>query len=119
MNEINLNNCIRGQKLKSKHGKIFFYMGKSGGQTFPHLLVDEKDNFVTRTDDGHVYSNPNSRMESDHDIVEIFPVTCSLDKKEAQILKLKKDLARLKKRYAALKSDYKNLYNDFITKTKI
>jgi hypothetical protein len=82
---INLNDCSPGDILISKGGAKFRYVGKDPGaaplymraalQTYPHLLLDldvygETDgdpSYVTRLDDGRVYTDPS--YDSQFDIV--------------------------------------------------
>lgn len=71
---INLNNCKSGDKLLSKHGEILTYIEKSTDprdERFPHIVRYSDGSRGSRTDDGFVYSRPESRLDSDHDIVEI------------------------------------------------
>lgn len=82
-NPIDLRTCVPGQKLRSKHGAILTYVGLSvmaHEQKWPHRVKYPneapfgKDSYGFRTHDGFVMANPNKRLESDHDIVEILPL---------------------------------------------
>lgn len=81
-NPIDLRTCVPGQKLKSKHGLILIYVGKSEPYVdtrFPHKVqyperISNRPYFGTRTHDGFVMASPGARLESDHDIVEILPI---------------------------------------------
>lgn len=81
-NPIDLNACRPGQKLKSKHGLILTYVRKNDDASssfFPHIVKYPNkapygpNSMGSRTDDGYVMSNPGSRLDTDHDIVEILP----------------------------------------------
>jgi hypothetical protein len=79
MNNINLNECVPGQKLRSRHGLILTYVVKDGRRgPWPHVVKyppspELGDNsFGTRTDNGEVFIN--KPLQSDHDIVEILPL---------------------------------------------
>lgn len=70
---IDLNTCVAGQKLKSKHGLILTYVGKlPAGNYFDHEVKYPDDSQGTRTNDGFVFRK--NRMDADHDIVEILPL---------------------------------------------
>jgi hypothetical protein len=74
---VNLNECVAGQKLRGKHGLILTYVGvnrSAGNSRFPHEVKYPNGSHGTRTDDGFVYSNLACRMEIDEDIVEILPL---------------------------------------------
>lgn len=80
-----MNQCKPGDFVISKLGALFEYVGKwpqdqenipkfmhSTLETFPHLLKVpySQKNYVTRTDEGFVYSN--KRLPEDHDIVGFY-----------------------------------------------
>lgn len=68
---VDLRNCIKGDKLISKHGKSFTYVGKlEAGNYYDHEISDdETGGRCTRTHNGQVFRN--KRLPEDHDIVEI------------------------------------------------
>ena len=71
---INLNDCEPGDKLISKHGEVLTYIEKSEDPRdarFPHIVKYSDGSRGSRTDDGFVYSRPESRLDADHDITEI------------------------------------------------
>lgn len=75
---IDLRTCKPGDKLRSKHGLILTYIGLDESRPlWPHRVKypDEppfgRQSEGSRTHDGFVMSNPNKRLESDHDIVEV------------------------------------------------
>lgn len=71
--KIDLNTCVKGQKLKSKHGLILTYVGKLPPENYYQHKVKYPDgSFGTRTDDGMVFKN--KPLPEDHDIVEILPL---------------------------------------------
>jgi hypothetical protein len=66
---VDLNTCVPGQRLLSKHGWILTYVGKANlGR---HTVKYPDGVLASRTDDGYVSSMPEDRREQDHDIVEI------------------------------------------------
>jgi hypothetical protein len=67
---IDLRECVRGQKLLSKHGMILTYVGPLAETDYYDHEVRYPDGARgTRTHDGLTYRF--SRLETDHDIVEI------------------------------------------------
>lgn len=68
---IDLRSCKKGDKLISKHGRSFTYVGPlPQGDYYDHEITDdETGGRCTRTHDGHVFRN--KRLPEDHDIVEI------------------------------------------------
>ena len=84
MSSIDLRTCKPGDKLKSKHGLILTYVRpttpEDGSRAYYDHIVKYPDqppfgpkSEGTRTHDGFTFRNPASRLESDHDIVEIIP----------------------------------------------
>ena len=75
MNNVNLNKCIVGDILISKHGIHLKYCGlceyEWAGDWYPHKVQYPDGSYGTRTDDGHVYKKPKNRMPEDHDIVNV------------------------------------------------
>ena len=71
---INLNTCVKGQKLKSSHNIILTYVGKNDSIIFPHIVEYSDGSKGSRTNDGYVFSNPAVRRFEDNDIVEILPI---------------------------------------------
>lgn len=78
--KINLNTCVKGQKLKSKQGKILTYLGKTGDLHYPHKVQYPSGEEGTRTDDGYVFIL--NQLQGDEDIVEILPLETPEPKKE-------------------------------------
>lgn len=72
--DIDLRKCVRGQKLKSKHGLILIYIRPLFGEAFDHEIQYPNGAMGTRIHDGHTYRNPEKRRPEDHDIVEILPL---------------------------------------------
>lgn len=77
---IDLNTCVKGQKLKSKHGLILTYIGKlpeghyyDHEVEYPSIPPYGSNSKGTRTNDGFVFRK--NRAPEDHDIVEILPLT--------------------------------------------
>lgn len=69
---IDLRECKRGDKLRSVHGEILTYIGPlPEDDYYDHRVQYSNGSYGSRIHDGHVYRNPKSRMECDHDIVEI------------------------------------------------
>jgi len=72
---VDLSTCKKGDILISKHGKRLKYICKLNRETdyYDHLIAYEDSNLGngTRTNDGYVMRNPQSRLETDEDIVEI------------------------------------------------
>lgn len=80
---INLNKCVIGQKLVSKHGMVLTYLGKNKGnhtKLWPHMVKYPDGGTGSRTTDGFVYTNPKSRLPADHDIVTIIPLDAASPK---------------------------------------
>lgn len=72
MDTIDLNTCIAGQKLRSKHGLILTYVRKlPAGSFYEHEVKYPDGSLGTRMSDGFVFKRPGARMPEDHDIVEI------------------------------------------------
>lgn len=73
--EIDLNTCKEGGILISKHGAKLTYVKKLNPDVdyYDHEVKyeDKMRGRGTRTNDGFVMRNEGSRLESDHDIVEI------------------------------------------------
>ncbi len=76
MNTVDLNTCVPGQKLRSRHGEILTYVKKLDPERdyYDHMVKYANGSGGTRTNDGFVYRNADKRLASDHDIVEILPV---------------------------------------------
>ena len=76
MTNIDLRNCVPGQKLRSKHGWILTYVRPldASEDYYDHMVMYHDGAFGTRIHDGHTYRNPDKRLEADHDIVEILPM---------------------------------------------
>lgn len=73
---IDLRTCKPGQKLKSKHGLILTYVAHETDSNYPwkHRVRYPDGGIGSRTDDGFVMNHPASRLDADHDIVEILPM---------------------------------------------
>ena len=75
---INLNECVEGQMLRSRHGEILTYVRKLSKENhyehFEHLIRHSSGNWGFRTDDGFVFKNEKNRLPTDDDIVEILPL---------------------------------------------
>lgn len=80
MIKIDLNTCVQGQKLKSKHGKILTYLGRSGHPHYPHKIQYPSGGEGIRTDDGYIFMF--NRLQGDQDIIEILPLEMPNQKKE-------------------------------------
>lgn len=76
MTTIDLSKCVPNQKLRSKHGWILTYVKPLDASVdyYDHLVKYHDGTFGTRINDGHTYRKPSSRLECDHDIVEILPI---------------------------------------------
>ena len=75
---VDLRTCIPGQELRSIHGAILVYVKALNAPGCPPHHYDHEVRYPnggrgTRTDDGFTYRNPNKRIPTDHDIVEILP----------------------------------------------
>lgn len=72
---IDLNTCKEGDILISKHGLRLKYVKKLDPEYsyYDHKVAYEDETLGegTRTNDGYVMRNVGSRLETDHDIVEI------------------------------------------------
>ena len=67
---IDLRNCKKGDKLKTRHGNILTYVGEAREDDCYDHIVEYSDGFCgTRTHDGHVFRE--IRMTIDEDVVEI------------------------------------------------
>lgn len=73
--KIDLNTCKKGDILISKHGAKLTYVRRLNPETdyYDHEVKYEDKNLGngTRTNDGFVMRNEGSRLETDHNIVEI------------------------------------------------
>ena len=72
---IDLRKCKIGDRLESKHGLEFIYLGPNTmceNSRYPHVVQYPGGSLGTRTDDGFVYSNPEKRLPEDHDIIGVF-----------------------------------------------
>ena len=75
MTNIDLRNCVPGQKLRSKHGWILTYVKPlAEGEYYDHEVKYHDGSVGTRIHDGHTYRKISSRLDADHDIVEILPM---------------------------------------------
>lgn len=71
---IDLNICRPGQKLRSSQGEILTYVGRLPKHSYyQHLVRYANGSEGSRMNDGFVYKNPEKRLPTDHDIVEILP----------------------------------------------
>jgi hypothetical protein len=83
MSKINLNRCLPGQKLRTVHGTIVTYMGRSlPGRWYPHEVKFDNGSYGSRSDDGQVFLK--AKLPTDEDIAEILPYqtlnsTCRFD----------------------------------------
>ena len=69
---VDLNTCVPGQKLRSVHGDVLTYVQKlPPGSYYEHEVAYPNGSKGTRMSDGFTYKNPNKRLPTDHDIVEI------------------------------------------------
>ena len=69
---VDLNTCVPGQKLRTKHGTILTYIRKSDVNDFyDHIIMYPNGSSGSRTNDGFVYRTPSTRLPEDEDIVEI------------------------------------------------
>ncbi len=66
---IDLNTCKPGQKLRSVHGIILTYLGKTGYPDYPHRVEYPNGGVGSRTDNGVVYFR--KPLPTDHNIIEI------------------------------------------------
>jgi hypothetical protein len=75
INKIDLSKCVKGQKLRSKLGMILVYIRPLPAESYyDHEVMYPNGSLGTRMNDGFVYKNPDQRLPSDHDIVEILPL---------------------------------------------
>ena len=69
---VDLTRCKPGDKLRSKHGMILTYVKRlPEGSYYDHMIQYPDGSFGTRTNEGFTYRNISSRLETDHDVVEI------------------------------------------------
>lgn len=69
---VDLSTCEEGDILVSKHGLELTYVSALPKEEYyDHLVKYPNGSFGTRLHDGHTYKNPDRRLETDHDIVEI------------------------------------------------
>ena len=74
-NTVNLNECVSGQKLLTKHGTILTYIERlPEDHYYDHKIQYPGGGYGTRTNDGFVYRTPVSRLPTDEDIIEILPL---------------------------------------------
>lgn len=67
---IDLRECVKGQKLLSKHGMVLTYVGPlPDNDYYDHEVRYPGGGRGSRTHDGLTFKS--NRMDSDHDIVEI------------------------------------------------
>jgi hypothetical protein len=76
MSNIDLRNCVHGQKLRSSQGWILTYDHPLDAKVdyYDHKVIYPDGTYGTRTHSGHVYRKPEKRLPEDHDIVEILPM---------------------------------------------
>ena len=70
---IDLRNCKKGDKLLTKHSTILEYVEALDPEIhyYSHRIKYPNGSDGTRVDSGHVFKNPESRLDSDEDVVEI------------------------------------------------
>lgn len=71
---VDLRDCQKGDLLISKHGMVITYVEPlPEDDYYDHKIMypQEFGQFGTRIHDGHVYRNPRSRVDQDHDIIAI------------------------------------------------
>jgi hypothetical protein len=68
--KVDMNKCRKGTRMLSNKGRIFAYVRRDTDLVFPHLIMNEDGNIVSRTDEGWVYRN--NPLPGDEDIVYIF-----------------------------------------------
>jgi hypothetical protein len=73
---VDLRTCKPGDKLRSKHGMVLEYIGRtkyndSYSSAYPHDVRYPDGSRGTRTNNGQVFCV--NRLPEDHDIVEIIP----------------------------------------------
>jgi hypothetical protein len=69
--ELDLRKAKPGDKLLSKHGIILTYIKPLPEEHLYDHEVAYIEGKGQRTNSGHVYKNPSSRLETDHDIIAI------------------------------------------------
>lgn len=71
-NHVDLNTCVYGDTLISKHGwKLTYIKRLPESDYYDHLVEYSNGSKGTRMNDGCVYKRVSCRLESDHDIVSI------------------------------------------------
>lgn len=70
---IDLRNCVKGDKLLTKHGTILEYVESLDSKIYyySHIIKYPNGSFGIRVDSGHVLKDPEKRLESDEDVIEI------------------------------------------------
>lgn len=68
---VDLKQCKKGDKLLTKQGEILIYDKYIEEDFYPHKIIYPNGSFGSRIDSGHVMKNPEKRLETDRDIIEI------------------------------------------------
>lgn len=72
---VDLRNCVKGDKLISKHGMVLEYVGVTPtGHYYDHFVQYPDGSKGSRTNDGSTYRNLSARLETDHDIVKVVKI---------------------------------------------
>ena len=68
---INLNDCVKEQKLRLHGGKIVSYVTREPSRSYPHEVITEDGDCLSYTDEGIHHT---SGYRSDLNVVEILPL---------------------------------------------
>ena len=68
---INLNTCVKGQKLLLRNGKVVTYVQDDWSEYYPHETRTESEDCLSYTDEGSYHSDGTI---SGFDVVEILPL---------------------------------------------
>ena len=86
---VNLKNCQKGDLLVLKDGQLAQYIEHKPEEYFPHEIeyYNEYKSRGTRCDDGTVFKN--NKLDTDFDVVLIFPAEMNTKKFRNKLLKNK------------------------------
>ena len=68
---LNLNTCVKGQKLRLYDGQIAGYVSRGESRSYPHEVRTENGDYLSYTDEGNYHT---SGYRSDWNVVEILPL---------------------------------------------
>lgn len=71
---IDLRECKKGDILLTRQGDILIYDEYVENDFYPHKIIYPSGSSGSRIDSGHVMKNPEKRLDSDRDVIEIIKI---------------------------------------------